>query len=117
MLQKIRSTIYHVPDITAAKEWYSQLLGVTPYFEMPFYVGFKIKDFELGLDPDMTNVTTGTSTYSLWNVDDIEATVEKVISLNGSVHTPITAVGEGMKVAVVKDKWDNCIGLIEEKLP
>lgn len=117
MLQKLRTAIYHCPDLDAAKKWYTELLEQEPYFDAPFYVGFNINGAELGLDPDCTNITNGTNSYALWSVADIEATVAKITSLNGSIFTPITAVGENMKVAVVKDPWQNCIGLIEEKQP
>ncbi len=116
MLQKIRTAIYHTPNIAAAKEWYSKLLGMEPYFDQPFYVGFNVNGFELGLDPDTTNVTTGNNTYALWNVDNLELVVEKILEIGGSLHSAIQTVGEGMRVATCKDPWENCIGLIEEKI-
>jgi catechol 2,3-dioxygenase-like lactoylglutathione lyase family enzyme len=48
----MRTVVYHVDDLTKAKEWYADLLGVEPYFDEPFYVGFNVGGYELGLDPD-----------------------------------------------------------------
>ena len=52
MLFGLRSAIYPVKDLAAAKSWYSELLGQAPYFDQPFYVGFSVGGFELGLVPD-----------------------------------------------------------------
>ena len=52
MLLGLRTAIYHAPDITAGKLWYMKVLGFPPYFDQPFYVGFNVGGFELGLTPD-----------------------------------------------------------------
>jgi predicted enzyme related to lactoylglutathione lyase len=115
MLTKLRTAVYHVTDIEAAKNWYTQLLGQQPYFDEPFYVGFAIDGFELGLDPDYTNITVGNNSYALWNVADIEATIATITAIGGTIHKVIETVGENMRVATCLDPWQNCIGLIEEK--
>ena len=61
MLQKLRTVIYHVADLPAAKEWYIKVTGLQPYFDEPFYVGFDINGFELGLHPAMNNILTATT--------------------------------------------------------
>ena len=38
MFLGLRTVIYHVPDLTAAKAWYAAAFGVTPYFDEPFDV-------------------------------------------------------------------------------
>ena len=48
----LQSVIYFVPDLTLAKTWYSAAFEVLPYFDEPFYVGFRVGASELGLDPD-----------------------------------------------------------------
>ena len=50
MFQGLRTVIYHAPDLAAAKAWYAAAFGVKPYFDEPFYVGFEIGGFELGLE-------------------------------------------------------------------
>ena len=64
MFKKLRTVIYHVSDIAAAKDWYIKATGIQPYFDEPFYVGFDINGFELGLDPDSSGVTSGNQTVS-----------------------------------------------------
>ena len=59
MLQGLRTVIYHVDNIERAKEWYTEFVGYPPYFDQPFYVGFNVGGFELGLDPDMSGVNKG----------------------------------------------------------
>ena len=48
----LRTAIYHAPDLGKVKSWYSRILGFEPYFDRPFYVGFNVGGYELGLDPD-----------------------------------------------------------------
>ena len=113
MFNKLRTVIYHVDDLEKAKEWYKAVTGVEPYFDEPFYVGFDINGFELGLDPDMNNVEKGNQSVAYWAVDDIEDAVKKLSANNATVSAPPTEVGGGIKVATVKDPFGNSIGLIE----
>ncbi|TMG98319.1 MAG: VOC family protein, partial [Betaproteobacteria bacterium] len=50
----LRTAIYPAPDLQKAKQWYSELLVQAPYFDEPFYVGFSVGGFELGLVPEAT---------------------------------------------------------------
>src|SRR5439155_548803 len=59
MILGLRTVIYHVPDLERATAWYSSVFGVQPYFDEPFYVGFNVGGYELGLDPDTTRVRPG----------------------------------------------------------
>jgi catechol 2,3-dioxygenase-like lactoylglutathione lyase family enzyme len=45
------TAIYRVADLAAAKAWYARWLGIEPYFDEPFYVGFNVAGYELGLLP------------------------------------------------------------------
>ncbi len=51
MFLGLRTAIYHVDDIERARDWYSSILGFKPYFDEPFYVGFNVAGYELGLQP------------------------------------------------------------------
>ena len=62
MLQGLRTVIYHVADLDRAKAWYADVIGSAPYFDQPFYVGFNVGGFELGLDPDTSQVAPGGGT-------------------------------------------------------
>jgi predicted enzyme related to lactoylglutathione lyase len=115
MFKRLRTVIYHVDDLDKAKTWYKNITGIDPYFDQPFYVGFDINGYELGLDPDSSTVEAGNQAVAYWSVDNIESAVEKLTSNNASVISAITDVGQGIKVAVLKDPFGNAVGLIEEK--
>ena len=115
MFKKLRTVIYHVSDLQKAKEWYTELTGIQPYFDEPFYVGFDINGYELGLDPDFEEVLErGTQAVAYWKVDDIDETVKKFSNAGAIVSSKIKEVGGGTKVATVVDPWGNAGGLIEE---
>lgn len=100
----LRTTIYRVSDLSKATQWYSDLLGFPPYFDEPFYVGFNVGGFELGLQPEEGAVKTkseGVNTY--WGVEDVEATFAKLISMGATEYEKPTDVGGGIQVAMVKD--------------
>lgn len=111
MLLGLRTAIYPVTDITRAKAWYEQVTGVKPYFDQPFYVGFSVGGFELGLLPDGTPGTDGPRPH--WGVQDITAEYSRLIQLGAEPLELITDVGDGIKVAAVKDPFGNRLALIE----
>lgn len=111
MMLGLRTAIYPAPDLDAAKRWYSQVLGVEPYFDEPFYVGYNVGGFELGLLPDATPSTDGAQ--PLWGVADAQAAYARLVELGA---TPISApkdVGEGILVADVRDPFGNRLGIIQ----
>lgn len=110
MIKGLRTAIYPVKDLAAAKAWYTDVFGTAPYFDEPFHVGFNIGGFELGLQPDGEPGKTGTLVY--WGVDDIEADVERITALGATIHSAIQDVGEGIKVAELADPFGNVLGLI-----
>ncbi len=114
MFKKLRTVIYYVPDLQAAKEWYSNLTGVQPYYDEPFYVGFDFNGCELGLHPLDESITIGNQTVSHWAVDNIENCVTKLVAEGAAVLYETSDVGGGIKVATVIDPWGNAVGLIEE---
>jgi predicted enzyme related to lactoylglutathione lyase len=111
MLLGLRTTIYPVTDLNRAKQWYEQVLGIKPYFDQPFYVGFSVGGFELGLLPDGVPGTDGPQ--PLWGVQSATAEFQRLIDLGATVLEPVTDVGEGIKVAAVKDPFGNRLGIIE----
>ena len=109
----LRTTIYKVGDIAEAKEWYASAFQVEPYFDEPFYVGFNVAGYELGLLQDDTPAAAKTANVlSYWGVEDIEAAVARFIELGASEDAKPTNVGGDITVATVKDPWGNAIGLI-----
>jgi predicted enzyme related to lactoylglutathione lyase len=114
MFHGLRTAIYHVGDLDRAKEWYSVVLGIRPYFDEPFYVGFDVGGFELGLqpdEPDAPRASTGVVAY--WGVDDADAAFGRLLELGATQHSGVQDVGEGIRVATVLDPYGNALGIIE----
>jgi predicted enzyme related to lactoylglutathione lyase len=108
-LHGLRTVIYPAPDLAGAKRWWTDLLGSEPYFDQPFYVGFAVAGYELGLLPD-ADPADGALTY--WGVDDVEAAVAEAVGAGASVHVPVAHVGEGIVTATVRAPDGSVVGLI-----
>ncbi|MDH7447703.1 VOC family protein [Aquimarina sp. 2201CG14-23] len=109
----LRTTIYKVNDLEKAKGWYAKAFNTEEYFDEPFYVGFNIGGFELGLLPEEGEIKDKVdSVLSYWGVDDIDKTYQKLIELGAIEHEKPTNVGGELMVASVKDPWNNIIGII-----
>ena len=113
MFQQLRTVIYHVADLAAAKDWYTKVTGVPPYFDEPFYAGFSINGFELGLDPDLTQVVPGNQSVAYWSVANAREAVDHLLLHGASLLQDVTNVGGPIHVAVVQDPFGNAIGVIE----
>jgi predicted enzyme related to lactoylglutathione lyase len=116
MLKGLRTAIYHVRDIDAAKRWYTEVLGKGPYFDEPFYVGFNVGGFELGLDPDMSDIEPGGGHAAYWGVENIEECLERLVTLGAKPQRGLQDVGGGVKIASVADPFGNLLGIIENPL-
>ena len=106
------TVIYRVPDIAAAKAWYARTFGVDPYFDEPFYVGFDIAGYELGLQPGEGSGTSG-GVVAYWGVVDAEQTVRRLRERGATIDSDVQDVGGGIKVATVRDPFGNPVGVIE----
>lgn len=113
MFLGLRTVIYHVPDLDRAKAWYTAAFGVTPYFDEPFYVGFNVGGYELGLHPGMERVQVGNNAVAYWGVPDIEAAYRRLIEHGAEPRDPVQDVGGDIKVGTVADPFGNVIGVIE----
>jgi predicted enzyme related to lactoylglutathione lyase len=112
--QGLRTVIYHAPDLEKAKAWYSEALGVAPYFDQPFYVGFNIGGYELGLDPDASSTPGGDGgVVAYWGVANAEATFRRLIESGATERSAVQEVGEGIRVATVFDPFGNILAVIE----
>ena len=114
MLTKLKSIVYHVSDLQSAKKWYSETFNIQPYFDEPFYVGFDIGGFELGLDPDAATYPGGFNNITYWKVEDIHASFINLKAKGISINQEITDVGGGMQLGSISDPFGNVIGLIQE---
>lgn len=111
-MSSMRTVIYPVRDLAKAKTLYGTLLGVAPYGEHAYYVGFRVGDLEVGLNPHgHSQGMTGPVAY--WDVDNIEESLELLLDAGAEVQQKITDVGGGKLIASVKDADGNIIGLIQ----
>jgi predicted enzyme related to lactoylglutathione lyase len=110
----LRTAVYRVADLDKAKEWYRAVLGIDPYFDEPFYVGFNVGGFELGLDPDTSGGVPGPGGVTVyWGVEDAGAALARLLHLGAREHGAVTDVGGGIRVATVLDPSGNVFGIIE----
>ena len=115
MLQGLRTLIFRInpSDIKKATEWYTELLKKPPYFEEPFYVGFNVGGFELGLDPGEKKISLGNNIETYWGVSDIKEALSACLAVGAKINTDIRDVGGEIKVATIQDPFGNVFGLIQ----
>ena len=112
MTSGLRTIIYPVEDLARAKTLYGALLGVAPYADETYYVGFRVGDQELGLDPNGHGQgMTGPVGY--WDVDDIEESLKLLLDAGAQEQQAIRDVGGGKLIASVKDADGNVTGLVQ----
>lgn len=109
----LRTTIYKVSDLNAAKQWYTKAFETAPYFDEPFYVGFDIAGYELGLQPEEGETSVKSDhVITYWGVEEIRSAFENLLELGATEHEAPVNVGGEIVVASVFDPWKNVIGLI-----
>ncbi len=124
MLRGLTTVSFYAADVDAAKRWYTELLGVEPYFirpvppDPPGYIEFRIGDYqhELGVI-DSRYAPTGSATGPVgavifWHVDDVTATLEKLLPMGAKEHQAPTDRGEGFITASVVDPFGNILGIM-----
>jgi predicted enzyme related to lactoylglutathione lyase len=113
MTSGIRTITIPVKDLGAATALYTTLLGVKPYVEQPYYVGFRPEGApEVGLDPNgHAHGSTGPITY--WHVDDAAAAVAQLVAAGAEEQQPVRDVGGGALTATVRDADGNVIGVYQ----
>jgi predicted enzyme related to lactoylglutathione lyase len=118
MLRGLTTISFYARDLDAARRWYSDLLGMEPYFNRPGYIEFRIGDYqhELGVI-DSRYVPAGSASgpggaIVYWHVDDVPATLEKLLALGATEHQPPTHRGEGFITASVVDPFGNILGIM-----
>ncbi len=110
MNQGIKLTVYPVKDVAQAKMVFSKLLGVEPYVDSAYYVGYKVGDLEVGLDPNGHQAgMTGPIGYYM--VTDIQKSLQIFLDAGGQIQQAVKDVGGGLLIASVKDADGNVIGL------
>ncbi len=110
MFLGLRSLIHPAPDLAASRAFFVALLGIEPYFDEPFYVGFDVGGFELGLWP-AGDPASGPATY--WGVDDLDAALAHAQSVGATAIGEISEVGQGIRMVDLLAPTGEAFGLIE----
>jgi predicted enzyme related to lactoylglutathione lyase len=120
MFQGLRNVIYNPGDLDKGKAWYGQILGQTPDFDQPFYFGFYVGGYDLGLSTGLSKTSSDSGAMVYWGVVDIVSAHARLLEMGAKPHQAIEDVGDGIQVASVVDPFGNIIGIIQNphfKLP
>ena len=113
MLRGLRTVKFPVRDLARAKAWYAEVVGHGPYFDEPFYVGFDVGGYELGLVPATEDEPPGAlGAVAYWAVDDAEAAVARLLAMGARAHEPVRDVGGDIRIGAVLDPDGNVLGVI-----
>jgi predicted enzyme related to lactoylglutathione lyase len=108
-VQNIRLIVYPVRNIEKAKAFYGKFLNAEPYVASPYYVGYKIGELEVGLDP---NSKMGPIAYT--DVKDIKSSIQALLKVGAQVVLDVKEVGSGLLIAQIKDADGNVVGLRQQ---
>jgi hypothetical protein len=108
-LQGLRTVIHPVADLGAAKAWWTDLLGTGPYFDEPFYVGYEVGGYELGLLPN-SDPADGALVY--WGVPDVRSAVAAAMAAGATEHVAESNVGDDIVTATVRTPQGSIVGFI-----
>lgn len=118
-LRGLSTVNYFAADHAAAKQWYTDFLGIEPYFDRPGYAEFRLGDYqhELGIidskyvpGTESTNGRAGIVVY--WHVDDVDAVLAKAISLGAIQLEAPQDRGRGFITATAVDPFGNILGIM-----
>jgi len=123
MLRGLANVSLFADDVAAAREWYSELLGIESYFarpsaEAPAYVEFRVGDYqhELGIIDrsyaPRSRTHDGGGEIVYWHVDDVQGSFDRLLSMGATEHEPPTERGEGFVTASVVDPFGNVLGVM-----
>ncbi|MBJ7597274.1 MAG: glyoxalase [Candidatus Nephthysia bennettiae] len=107
MSTEMRVIVYPAKDLAKSKALFSRLLGVEPYVDGSYYVGFRAGDLEFGLDPH----GQGPGPIAYWDVADIRSSLQELLDAGAQAHQDVKDVGRGLLIATVKDADGNVLGL------
>ncbi|MEU5978897.1 VOC family protein [Streptomyces sp. NPDC047315] len=124
MLRGVANVRYHTSDLEAAKRWYTELLGIEPYFNRPEYAEFRIGDYShelglldtryIGMLGEHTSTDGGPGgVVAYWHVDDVQQTFERLLSMGATKLEEPRDFGEGFIGATVVDPFGNVLGIMD----
>jgi predicted enzyme related to lactoylglutathione lyase len=105
-MTKVSLIVYPAKELVSTKQIFGKFLGVEPYVDGPYYVGYRVGGMEIGLDPNAQNA--GPVTYI--DVADIKSSLQDIIALGATMQQDVKDVANGLLVASVKDKDGNILG-------
>ncbi|NED99644.1 VOC family protein [Phytoactinopolyspora halotolerans] len=126
MLRGLTTITYFADDVPAAVAWYTDVLGIEPYFARPVdgtpaYVEFRVGDYqhELGIldsrfAPHSRSGEAG-GAVMYWAVDDVQASYQRLLSLGATVHQEPIERGPGFTTASVVDPFGNVLGVMHSQ--
>ncbi|WP_283137103.1 VOC family protein [Rhizohabitans arisaemae] len=124
MLRGLTTTSFWADDLEAAKEWYTELLGLEPYFVRSgpdgriAYIEFRLGDYqhELGI------IQSGYAPHGpigepggavvYWHVDDVAASYDRLLAMGAKEHQQIIQREAGFVTASVVDPFGNILGVM-----
>lgn len=107
--------VYPASDVPKAKKFFTTLLGVEPYADTQYYVGFKAGDMEVGLVPQSAHKVPGALAYV--DVTDIKEALAALVAAGAEKVQDVTDVANGLLIAIVKDHNQTPIGLRQYPSP
>ena len=110
MTAGMRTVVYPVSDLAGATRLFRALLDRAPTTEQPYYVGFDVAGQEVGLDP---NGDPAEGPVGYWHVDDVHASLERLLAAGARAGRPVRDVGGGRLIATVADADGNVLGLLQ----
>lgn len=123
MFRGFATISFYADDLTSARDWYAELLGMEAYYAFPgppaapAYIEFRVGDDEdeLGII-DRKYAPGGASTpggaVMFWHVDDLPATVAKLLAMGATEYEPVTERAAGFTTASVVDPFGNILGVM-----
>ena len=105
MAENIKIIVYPAKDLNAGKAFFNTFLGVEPYVDSAYYVGYKANELEIGLDPN------GQAIIAYIDVQDIKKSLQTLLDSGASIYQDVKEVGGGLLIAQVKDTNGNVLGL------
>ena len=114
MFLGLRTGKYSTKDLGKAKEWYTKILGQKPYFDQPFYVGFNVGGYELGITPDdKASPKREEAGIAYWGVEDARAAYKRLLDAGATPFEEVQDVGDGILIGAVHDPFGNVLGVIQ----
>jgi len=109
MARNIKLLVYSVKDVEKAKAFYRKFLDTEPYVASAYYVGYRVGEMEVGLDP---NSNVGPIAYT--DVGDIKSSLQAMTEVGAEIVQDIKDVGGGLLIARIRDTDGNVVGFRQQ---